>query len=45
MSNYKLSSKIISDYFFIAVGSAIMALGVGIFLVDAHVVPGGVSAL
>lgn len=35
----------ITDYFFIAVGSAIMALGIGIFLVDAQVVPGGVSGL
>jgi len=35
----------IIDYFFIAVGAAIMALGIGIFLVDAKVVPGGVSGL
>jgi uncharacterized membrane-anchored protein YitT (DUF2179 family) len=33
------------DYFFIALGAAIMALGIGIFLVDAKVVPGGVSGL
>jgi uncharacterized membrane-anchored protein YitT (DUF2179 family) len=33
------------DYFFIAVGAAVMALGIGIFLVDAKVVPGGVSGL
>jgi uncharacterized membrane-anchored protein YitT (DUF2179 family) len=35
----------IIDYFFIAFGAAIMALGIGIFLVDARVVPGGVSGL
>lgn len=35
----------ILDYFFIAVGAAIMALGIGVFLVDAKVVPGGVSGL
>lgn len=38
-------SKIIRDYFAITVGAAIMGLGIGIFLVDAHVVPGGVSGL
>ena len=33
------------DYFFIVLGSAIMGLGIGVFLVDAKVVPGGVSGL
>ncbi|MBN1482904.1 YitT family protein [candidate division KSB1 bacterium] len=33
------------DYLFILVGSAIMGGGIGIFLVDAKVVPGGVSGL
>ena len=33
------------DYFFIFLGSAIMGLGIGVFLVDAKVVPGGVSGL
>ena len=33
------------DYLFIAFGAAIMALGIGVFLVDAQVVPGGVSGL
>ncbi len=33
------------DYIAIAAGSAIMALGIGVFLVDARVVPGGVSGL
>jgi uncharacterized membrane-anchored protein YitT (DUF2179 family) len=35
----------IIDYFFITIGAAIMAFGIGIFLVDAKVVPGGVSGL
>lgn len=37
--------KIVRDYIAITFGAAIMALGIGIFLVDAHVVPGGVSGL
>lgn len=35
----------IIDYLAIAVGSAFMALGIGVFLVDAQVVPGGASGL
>ncbi|MHB9041007.1 MAG: YitT family protein, partial [Melioribacteraceae bacterium] len=35
----------IIDYAAIAFGSAIMAIGIGVFLVDAKVVPGGVSGL
>lgn len=35
----------IVDYFFITLGAAIMAIGIGVFLVDAKVVPGGVSGL
>lgn len=35
----------IIDYFAIVIGSAIMSLGIGVFLVDARVVPGGVSGL
>jgi uncharacterized membrane-anchored protein YitT (DUF2179 family) len=35
----------IVDYFFITLGSALMAIGIGIFLVDARVVPGGASGL
>lgn len=34
-----------SDYLFIALGAAIMAIGIGVFLVDAKVVPGGASGL
>ncbi len=33
------------EYVIIAFGAAIMAIGIGIFLVDAQVVPGGVSGL
>jgi len=33
------------DYILITIGSAAMAIGIGIFLVDAKVVPGGVSGL
>ncbi len=33
------------DYVLITFGAAIMALGIGVFLVDAQVVPGGVSGL
>ncbi len=33
------------DYIAIVIGSIIMALGIGVFLVDAKVVPGGVSGL
>ncbi|MFW6276868.1 MAG: YitT family protein, partial [Bacteroidota bacterium] len=35
----------ITDYIFIAIGAAIMAIGIGVFLVDAKVVPGGASGL
>jgi uncharacterized membrane-anchored protein YitT (DUF2179 family) len=33
------------DYSFITLGAMIMAIGIGVFLVDAQVVPGGVSGL
>ncbi len=33
------------DYIFITIGTFIMAIGIGVFLVDAKVVPGGVSGL
>ena len=41
--NKKLN--IVLEYFAIAFGAAIMAIGIGVFLVDAKVVPGGVSGL
>ena len=37
--------QIIFEYFMLLFGSVIMALGIGVFLVDAKVVPGGVSGL
>ena len=44
--NDKIFSKYpVIDYIAIVFGSAIMAIGIGIFLVDAKVVPGGVSGL
>lgn len=36
---------IILEYLAITVGAAIMGIGIGVFLVDAQVVPGGVSGL
>lgn len=41
----KLKNHTLIDYFFITIGAAIMAIGIGVFLVDAKVVPGGVSGL
>jgi len=41
----RLRLPALRDYLFITIGSFIMALGIGVFLVDAHVVPGGVSGL
>lgn len=40
-----INKKALRDYFFIIIGGAIMAIGIGVFLVDARVVPGGVSGL
>ena len=46
MHNFiQFNKKAVRDYFFIMIGAAIMAIGIGIFLVDAKVVPGGVSGL
>lgn len=41
----KFNKKAIRDYIFIIFGGAVMAIGIGVFLVDARVVPGGVSGL
>lgn len=40
-----IRNPIIRDYFIITFGGILMALGIGVFLVDAQVVPGGVSGL
>lgn len=45
LSRIKFNKKAVRDYIFIAIGAAIMAIGIGAFLVDARVVPGGVSGL
>ena len=45
LSSVKLNRKSIRDYAFITFGAAVMAAGIGVFLVDAKVVPGGVSGL
>jgi uncharacterized membrane-anchored protein YitT (DUF2179 family) len=42
---FRINKKAFRDYIFIAIGAAIMAAGIGVFLVDARVVPGGVSGL
>lgn len=44
--NRKIFSKYpVVDYIAIIFGAAVMAIGIGIFLIDAKVVPGGVSGL
>ena len=43
--NFKRALPLLRDYAFIITGAFIMALGIGVFLVDARVVPGGVSGL
>ncbi|MBQ8037246.1 MAG: YitT family protein, partial [Proteobacteria bacterium] len=37
--------KVVFDYAMITIGSLISALGLGVFLVEAHVVPGGVTGI
>ncbi|MBR4984805.1 MAG: YitT family protein [Proteobacteria bacterium] len=37
--------KVVFDYVMITLGSLISALGLGVFLVEAHVVPGGVTGI
>ncbi|KAF0151129.1 MAG: hypothetical protein FD143_2234 [Ignavibacteria bacterium] len=45
MSKSFLKKYPIIDYIAITIGAALMAIGIGVFLVDAKVVPGGVSGL
>lgn len=45
MTSKKIRDYPIIDYLAITFGAAIMAIGIGVFLVDAKVVPGGVSGL
>ncbi|MGQ9819837.1 MAG: YitT family protein [Candidatus Kapaibacteriales bacterium] len=41
----KYSTKVLYDYLFLTFGAFIMSIAIGVFLVDAYVVPGGVSGL
>lgn len=41
----KFNSRVFKEYFFITIGAAIMSLGIAVFLIDAKVVPGGVTGL
>lgn len=41
----KINKTVVIEYIVIAIGAAAMAMGIGVFLVDARVVPGGVSGL
>jgi len=43
--NKMAAGKAAKEYFFILLGAFVMALGIAVFLVDAKVVPGGVSGL
>ena len=45
MVNKIIKKTKITDFIFIGFGAALMAIGIGIFLVDAKVVPGGASGL
>lgn len=41
----KLTRQVIIDYIFITFGAALMGISLGVFLIDAKVVPGGASGL
>lgn len=41
----KLLKYPVVDYFFLTLGAAIMGIGIGVFLIDAKVVPGGVTGI
>jgi uncharacterized membrane-anchored protein YitT (DUF2179 family) len=41
----KLTRQVIIDYIFITLGAALMGISLGVFLIDAKVVPGGASGL
>jgi uncharacterized membrane-anchored protein YitT (DUF2179 family) len=45
MKKTNLNLNTFTEYFFITIGAAIMAIAIGVFLVDAKVVPGGISGL
>ncbi len=45
MTKKLLAKSVIVDYFFITLGCALMAISIGVLLIDAKVVPGGASGL
>lgn len=45
MNKAAFSKQVFFEYIMITLGSVIMAIGIGVFLVDGKVVPGGVSGL
>ncbi|MFO7524584.1 MAG: YitT family protein [Ignavibacteriaceae bacterium] len=45
MKDIVSGKKVLLEFVIITIGAAIMAIGIGVFLVDAKVVPGGVSGL
>lgn len=45
MTKKDFNKNVITEYLFIAFGAAVMSIGIGVFLVEAKVVPGGVSGL
>jgi uncharacterized membrane-anchored protein YitT (DUF2179 family) len=45
MEQKKSNKQVIIDYAAITIGAALMSIGIGVYLVDARVVPGGVSGL
>lgn len=41
----KITFRLLYEYFFLTIGAFIMAIAISVFLVDAYVVPGGISGL
>jgi uncharacterized membrane-anchored protein YitT (DUF2179 family) len=41
----KIDKTVLIDYIVIVIGSALMGIGIGVFLIDAKVVPGGATGL
>jgi len=45
MKKWKFSKRALIDYTAITIGAAVLSIGIGVFLIDAKVVPGGASGL
>ena len=45
MEQKKSKKQVVIDYAAITIGAALMSIGIGVYLVDARVVPGGVGGL